>query len=230
MNRNNSMKRLTSHVILVVFLAICLCVSTFALMFASVNDTNVFVTGNVGISLKTELAGNKIIGEDEFLFEPGMTVEKSFLLENVGTTPIYYRLYFVNVEGDLADILEITIRDEDKVIYKGIMSQMVASVTKWASYDDAGVVKFMTLDNKESRHLTISFHYPKDSGNEGKNTEAKFDLWAEAVQVENNPNPNLMFETGTGIESSSATGTTASSESSSEATTESNTESTTETN
>lgn len=60
-----------------------------------------------------------MIRPDEFLFEPGMTVKKDFFIENDSTGTVYYRLYFAGVSGDLADVLEVTVKDGNKTLYSG---------------------------------------------------------------------------------------------------------------
>ena len=92
-------KKLTGSIVTVVVLAVCLCITTFALVYSAVAvDNNLFQTGEVKINLND---GKPVIEEHEFLFEPGMTVEKDFFLANQSSTDVYYRLYFDNIEGGL---------------------------------------------------------------------------------------------------------------------------------
>ena len=65
-------KKLTGGIVAIVILALCLCITTFALVYASVSvNNNIFHTGEVKINLNN---GKPVIQEHEFLFEPGMTV------------------------------------------------------------------------------------------------------------------------------------------------------------
>ena len=67
-------KKLTASVVTMVILAFGLCVTTFALVYSIVTvDNNRFQTGTVKINLN---GGKPVIEDHEFLFEPGMTVEK----------------------------------------------------------------------------------------------------------------------------------------------------------
>ena len=67
-------KRLTGGIAAVVILAVCLTVTTFALVYAAVSvENNIFRTGQVKLNLND---GVPVIQEHEFLFEPGMTVKK----------------------------------------------------------------------------------------------------------------------------------------------------------
>lgn len=78
--QNKTVKKLTASVAAVIVLAVCLCVTTFALAYSVVAaDNNLFRTGVIKINLND---GEPVIEEHEFLFEPGMTVEKPFFIEN----------------------------------------------------------------------------------------------------------------------------------------------------
>ena len=95
---------------------------------------------------------------------------------------MYYKIYLDNVEGGLADVLEITVLDGDKVLYEGSARSLTRQNVIAA--DDILLVG-------EKRDLTIRFHYPESSTNVTQNWELKFDLCAEAVQEKNNPNKDF---------------------------------------
>lgn len=178
---NKTAKKLTASVVAVIILAVCLCITTFALVYSTVAvDNNLFQTGTIQIDLN---GGQPVITEDEYLFEPGMTVEKPFYIENQGTWDVYYKLYFDNVEGGLADVLEVEIRDGDTVLFGG----KIADLTKETVGAADDILKL-----HERRELTISFHYPEEAGNSGQAQYLSFDLKADAVQTKNNP--NRLFE------------------------------------
>lgn len=120
-------------------------------------ENNLFHTGIVKINLND---GKPVIEEHEFLFEPGMTVEKEFFIENQSTWDVYYKLYFEDIEGGLADVLEVSVRDGDKVLLSGKMSDM----TK----DNVGAADDI-LKLNERRILTVTFHF---SGGSGKRSPA----------------------------------------------------------
>ncbi len=174
-NNNTTSKKLTASLIAIVILAVCLSITTFALVYSmvSVND-NLFQTGVVKINLND---GKAVITEDEFLFEPGMTVKKDFFVQNEGTCDIYYRLYFKNVTGGLADMLEVKICDGDKVLFSGTPKELERQNVEAA--DDI-------LKLSERRDLQIYFHFPKNVGNEGQDLYLSFDIAADAVQTKNN--------------------------------------------
>ena len=176
MSKSKTTKRLTTSVATIVVLAVCLCITTFALVYSTVAvDNNLFQTGEIRVNLND---GRPVIEEDEFLFEPGMTVEKGFFIENESTWDVYYRLYLENVEGGLAEVLDVSIRDGDTVLYSGKAADLTE--TKAVTADDR-------LKLHERRELTITFHYPEEAGNSAQTRYLSFNLSADAVQTKNNP-------------------------------------------
>ncbi len=177
MPETKTAKKLTGGIVAIVILAVCLCVTTFALVYAGVSvENNLFHTGDVKINLND---GEPVIREHEFLFEPGMTVKKDFFIENNSTWEVYYRLYFDNVSGGLSDVLEITVKDGDKILYSGTANELTK--LNVAAADD-------TLKIGQKRNLTVYFYYPENSGNETQNLDLTFTLCADATQTKNNPN------------------------------------------
>lgn len=176
-NRSSSGRRLAIEIVIVIVLLICFSITSIALIYAAVSvDNHLFHTGEVKINLND---GEPVIREHEFLFEPGMTVEKEFFIQNQSTWDVYYRLYFDKIEGGLADYLEITILDGDKVLYKKLASDMKRDYT--AAADDI-------LRLNERRNLTIRFYFPENVGNSAQDLRLSFELCADAVQTKNNPN------------------------------------------
>lgn len=176
MNKPETKKKLTASIAAIIFLTLGLCVTTFALTYSIVSvDDNVFQTGKIKVNLND---GRPVIEEKEFLFEPGMTVEKDFFFENQGTWDVYYKIYFDNVEGGLADMLDVSIRSGNTVLYSG----KAESLTR----EKIGAAEDILRPN-ERRELTIVFHYPEEAGNSGQAQSLSFDLKADAVQTKNNP-------------------------------------------
>ena len=172
----NTAKRLTKKMIAILFLALCLCVTTFALVNSTVTvKDNQFQTGTIKVNLND---GKPIITEKEFLFEPGMTVEKNFFIENEGTWDVYYKLYLNDMAGGLADVLDVSIRNGETVLFSG----KAADLTR----ENVGAADDI-LRLGERRELTISFCYPKNAGNSTQNQYLSFALSADAVQTKNNP-------------------------------------------
>lgn len=167
-------KKLTASVVTMVILAFGLCITTFALVYSIVTvDNNRFQTGTVKINLN---GGKPVIEDHEFLFEPGMTVKKDFFIENDSTGTVYYRLYFAGVSGDLADVLEVTVKDGNKTLYSGTPTQLENT----QAADDLLAVG-------QRRTLTMYFHFPEANGNSAQAKDLTFTLCADATQTKNNP-------------------------------------------
>lgn len=137
---------------------------------------NYFQTGEIKINLND---GKAVISPEEYIFEPGVTVTKPFFIRNEGTGDFYYKIYFRDVEGQLADVLEVTIADENgQVLFFGLLEDMTRLAVHPA--DDV-------LVPGETRNLTITFHFPEERGNEAQNKQVSFTMCADAVQTKNNP-------------------------------------------
>ncbi len=170
-------KRLTTSIVVIILLCICLAVTTFALVYSIVSvDNNLFSTGTLQINLND---GKPVISDNEFLFEPGMTVKKNFFVTNESFCEIYYKLYFQNVNGGLADILKVKICDGDKVLFEGTPLKLNRKAVS-ASED--------ILTPNEKRDLQIYFYFPQNLGNETQDLYLNFEFAADAVQVKNNIN------------------------------------------
>ncbi len=177
MIKTKTARKLTAGIITIIILSICLCITTFALIYARVTvENNLFETGTIKINLND---GNPVIQENEFLFEPGMTVEKPFFIENKGTWAVYYKIYFDEVEGGLSDVLEITIKDGETVLWQGTAKELTKDKVKVADNE---------LAAGEKKPLKIYFYFPPEKGNEAQNLNLAFELRADATQTKNNPN------------------------------------------
>ncbi len=178
MANSKTVKRMNGALLAIVFLSIGLCITTFALIYATISvEDNFFHTGDVKINLND---GAPVIREDEFLFEPGMTVEKPFFIKNESTWDVYYKLYFDDVAGDLKDVLKVSVLDKDQVIYEGTPKEMA---------DNPPVDACLRVG--EQKTLTLRFYYPKESTQPVGGNAANhlyFTLHAKAVQTKNNPN------------------------------------------
>ncbi len=175
-NNSKTAKKFTLSIIWVILLAVALSITTFAIVYSMVSvESNLFTTGILQINLND---GNPIITQDEHLMEPGATVKKDFFIENQSTCDVYYKLYFQNVSGGLADVLIVTIYDGDTVIAEGTPSELTRENVKAAE---------TPLGMGEKKELQISFHFPENAGNSAQDQTLSFDFAADAVQTKNNP-------------------------------------------
>lgn len=180
MNKSITARKLAFGIVAAILLTVCLCITTYALLYISVSvDNNLFRTGKIEINLNDDIP---IIDKDEFLFEPGMTVEKEFFIENKSTWDVYYKLYFENITGGLANVLEISIKDGDTVLYAGKAGELTRTAVGAAEEE---------LKVGQKKYLAIVFHFPKEAGNTEKDSTVYFDVCADAVQTKNNPNKSF---------------------------------------
>lgn len=174
--QNKPIKKFFSGLLLVVLLLALCAGGLYAYKhYVSVQE-NTFQTGTLKINLND---GYAILYAHEYRFEPGMTVERDFFIKNEGTLDAYYKLYFTNVSGELADFLKVTIKDGDAVLYDGTLISL--------SRENAAAANKL-LSAGETHTLTAVFHLPKTAGNAAQSKEVAFDLCADAVQAKNNPN------------------------------------------
>ncbi len=173
----NKAKRFSISIVSLVLLCLCLCITSFALGITVYEvKNNSFKTGGIDIDLN---GGKPIIGEREFLFEPGMTVEKPFYIQNNGTWAVYYKLYFSQVSGSLGDILDVTILNGNgEELLSGKLSALTEK--KVPALEDE-------LEMGERKNLTVRFHFPENAGSEYQSDVLTFELSAVAVQTKNNP-------------------------------------------
>lgn len=111
--------------------------------------------------------GEAVIIVEEFQFEPGITVKKDFSLENPNGWEMAYALYFKDVEGYLADVVDVTVKDGDEVLLQGKISEL----TDKDKMDQ-------TLRAGENKKLTMTFKLSEEIGNDAQGTEASFILCA----------------------------------------------------
>ncbi len=176
MKKRNAGTRLTASIFLLVFLSICLCLTSSALVLATVDMRgNVFTTGRVEIDLN---GGAPIVTQEELMFAPGMTLKKDFTLENKSTCEVYYRLYFTNISGALAEHLQVRLLCEDRELLTGTP----ATLTR----DHVGAADDV-LAAGQRKTFTLVFVFPEESNNSAQAQYLGFDLAADAVQVKNNP-------------------------------------------
>ena len=200
MEKSKTAKRIRANVIVIFLLVICLCLNTFTFFNTEIIvESNIFGTENDSVKSNSEKInlndGNPVITENEFLFEPGMTVTKDFFIENLHSGDLFYKLYFEDVSGGLEDILEISIKDGDSVLYSGTASTLTA--------DNVSPVP-EALPKKTKKTLTINFHYPETAGNDTQGLTLSFVLCAEVtgedvvklMPVEGNE--TVMIERGNG--------------------------------
>ena len=219
-NNSSNLKKLIISIIIIIILMVCFITSTFALINNKVTvEDNEFQTGIVDIQISelkpiyskefdpqySDLEPSQLENFTKFLFEPGMLAAYTFSITNNSTTDVYYRLYLDiqedeetdELEGDLADVIEITITidddDNDSSNDAILFSNVIASDLSKDSINDDDFIKdnpnsIDELEKGESKSYKIYFHYPSDSNNSGQDKTLSFKLSVEATQTKNNTN------------------------------------------
>ena len=207
-NNNLNMKKLMISIITIIIVTVCFLSTTFALIYDSVSvKDNYYQTGMVDVYISNLQKINKEdindslpidsesndIELDDFIFEPGMTVVKSFYIENRSTCDVYYRLYLDELKGDLANIIEITITiddddnnsSNDTVLFSNVKASNLSkdSINDFIKDNPNSIDE---LDKGKSKSYKIYFHYPSDSSNVGQDKSLSFKLSVEATQTKNN--------------------------------------------
>lgn len=175
-NDSKTLKKLNAGIIAIVILSLCLCITTFALVYATVYvENNLFATGIVNINLND---GKPVI--EKYNTEPGATEVRYFFIENHSTWDVYYKIYFKNITGELANVLDVQIFEDETntLIFSGKMTDLTRD--KVGAADDI-------LRLGEHKNFKIVFHFPEEAGNEAQNLDLTFDIAADAVQTKNNP-------------------------------------------
>lgn len=176
MDANKTNRKLTDRFVSIIIILICLCVTTYGYVLSQVKiENNYFQTGEVKININD---GKPVINEDEYLFEPAMTVEKEFFVKNESSYSVYYKIYFSEVKGSLAKVIEVTIQDQDgNPLYQGTISEL--NKDEVVATDDI-------LQVNEKKNFKIIFYYPEEKGNETMNQQLSFKLEVAATQAKNN--------------------------------------------
>ena len=108
-----------------------------------------------------------------------MTVKKDFFIENESTWDVYYKIYMNDVTGGLAKVLDVTIKDGDKILYHGTPAELNRKQVNT-------VDEILKVNQKKT--LTVYFHFPENAGNDAQSLDLTFTMCAEATQTKNNPN------------------------------------------
>ena len=167
-------RRLFLGIFLTVLLVLMLGITSLALIYQKVTvEENLFQTGTVSI-----ISLNEEPVFDLEKVEPGMVLKEDFILRNDSTCDVHYRLYFTNVDGEMAEIIQVEVFDADTAIHEGIMADMNGQKSEGAN----GILR-----EGEQRAMTIVLKVLEDCENLMQGQALTFDLNADAVQVVNNP-------------------------------------------
>lgn len=186
-------KKLRFKVAVIIFLSLCLVFNSAVLAMSTLPiDNNIFRTGIINIELGCIDSNgkeyyldknNKLIKENESMFGPGVTIEKKFFIENCGGSrgwDVYYKIYFENIKGKLANEIDIELKDEyGKTVFKGKPVDFVEK--KVLTFD-----RPLRAIGNTKHYYVISFHYPENVESVESGQALEFDFCAKAVQTKNN--------------------------------------------
>ncbi len=181
-------RKLMVRICLIMLLLLAMAVTTFAYVNSVLRVTdNTFSTGIVDIDLN---GGNPIIhkiagtGNGGFV-EPGGTYIADFYVKNNSSDPfgVYYKLFFTDISGGLADVLEVSIYTDDG-------ATLLEKGTVWSINESIEAMGH--LEHGETRWYTVHFHYPEEAGNATMGMSLDFNMEAEATQANNNP--DMLFD------------------------------------
>lgn len=132
---------------------------------------NRFATGTVSIALEGSFGEANI--------ELGHTVIENFAVTNKGGADAYWRMSFENLQGPLADALDVTVIDDAGVqVYHGSAVDL-----------DAGMAYAQgsrSLAPGQTATFTVRVHMSESAGNGYQGADVTFDVKVDAVQSKNN--------------------------------------------
>lgn len=148
--------------------------NTYALFstIAVVKD-NVFRTGSV----KIELNNNKKIFDENDVFIPGERISKTFTIKNLGTAPVYYKIFLENLDGTLSDCIIFNIYSNNSLLL---------TVSPGQLNENNPFLSQSALDSNQTDLYTIEAVLPEQTGNVYQDSYISFDFVAVAVQASNN--------------------------------------------
>lgn len=155
---------------------------------------NVFATESMEIGILGNGQSSEIkftnYTENENFAEPGMRLVGNFTVKNDSTFAVYYRLRFTKVDGDLADVMQATIKTKEGSVLCGPYT--VKELT------DRSLFTVCELGAKSSVELQLELYFPEGTGNEAQNKTLSCELAADMTQKRNNP--DKYFEGDEGVQ------------------------------
>lgn len=156
-------------------LILCWGVISYSLSWHQITvDDNTFSVGTLEINLND----GKPVFDKEVLIEPGMMLQEYFTIKNVGSANAYYRLWFSEIEGDLANELMVEIRDGKKLIFEGEFAELL---------EEKAFGTNSALMAGEEKELSIVIFLPEEGTNAVQGDTITFRLNYDATQMDGNP-------------------------------------------
>ena len=167
--------RIVRYALPVAALILCWGVVSYALSWHLISvDENTFSVGE----LKINLNDGKPVFDEDILIEPGMMLQKHFTIANEGNADAYYRLWFSEIEGGLADELLVELRDGKKLIFEGEFADLLEEKMFGTN---------SILLAGEEKELSIIIFLPEKGSNAVQGDTITFRLNYDATQKDGNP-------------------------------------------
>lgn len=178
--RKTSRRRTASFLGMLLLIAM-LGITTYAVTMATLElKDNYFKTGTVDIEFTQDTP--YFDGADDNV-EAGYSMAREIGVQNVSSTPIYYKLYLDGVRGNLAHALVFRIYSADEartLLYEARADELTENGSPFVSEH--------ILDVDEVESVIIVATVDSGAGNAYQNGYMDFNLVAKAVQVKNNVN------------------------------------------
>lgn len=169
-SNEKTVNKLYIYAIILAVIFACLFAASFAVSWSS-TTANAAVYSSANAVENIDINGGKqIIGDDEFILEPGMTISKDYYIINNGEAPAYYG--FADVSGKLAGAIDITLESSGKVVFSG-KAEKLNEIEGFT--DDL-------IPAGDRRDFTITFSYPENAGNKTQNQELNFTLISDFAE------------------------------------------------
>lgn len=188
--KGRSGRKLILSVATLLFLSLCLCISTYALSGSTSVSGNSFSTASVDVEV-SELSALNVgeLSQDnaQLTIEPGMRISKFFTVTNKSSCDIYYKLYLTDMEEELASAFnaKITDREGNTTFYEGRATDLTKDSRKGMSPEEWSLP---TNDTDKQKEYILTLTFSENAGNEWKAAiPMDFKLEAAATQMKNNP-------------------------------------------
>ncbi len=163
-------KRLYFYVAVLVAIFACLFAISFAVSWSSTTATAAVYSSSNAVENIDINGGKPVIGEDEFILEPGMNISKDFYIANNGEAPAYYG--FTEVSGNLSGIIDVTLVSDGNAVFSG----------KAEKLDDIEGFMNDIIPAGCRKNFVITFSYPESAGNKTQNQELNFTLYSDFTE------------------------------------------------
>lgn len=179
--KQNTEKKLKISIAISVVLCVALCITSFALaiLASALVEKNTFATGVVDVDI-SEKSSSVATG-----FGPGMSLDRTYVVQNSSPVGVWYKVCFEEVKGDLKDVILVKVKENKEggaVLFEGWARDFVKENEKNIKIGEA-------IPANGSRDVLITFTFPEDAGDEYQGKELCYDIQVRAVQQKNIDHP-----------------------------------------